>query len=186
MNTLGYVLLSLLSIKPYTGYELVQIMQTASWQAKHSQIYPLLAKLEQEELLTFEHVEQIGKPNKKIYSISQKGVALLKQWIVEPPATPIIRDEFLMKMYAISLTDTDTAKRLVHERLSTYEEKVASRKATIQNLEEEHKETIKDITSKHFGRYIFFQRRLRLEQEEISWCKWVISLLEKGDGGADK
>lgn len=179
MNTLGYVLLSLLSVKPYTGYELVQIMQTASWQAKHSQIYPLLAKLEQKELLTFEHVEQIGNPNKKIYSISDKGVALLKQWIAEPPATPIIRDEFLMKMYAISLTDTETAKRLVQERLSTYKEKAASREAAIKRLEQENNENIKDITSKHFGRYIFFERRLRLEKEEISWCKWVLSLLEK-------
>ncbi|MGG3574026.1 PadR family transcriptional regulator [Bacillus gobiensis] len=179
MNTLGYVLLSLLSVKPYTGYELVQIMQTASWQAKHSQIYPLLAKMEQEELLTFEHVEQIGKPNKKIYSISDKGVALLKQWITESPATPIIRDEFLMKMYAISLTDTETAKRLVQERLSTYKEKADSREAAIKSLEQENNENIKDITSKHFGRFIFFERRLRLEKEEISWCKWVLSLLEK-------
>ncbi|MGE5704989.1 MAG: PadR family transcriptional regulator, partial [Clostridia bacterium] len=41
----------MLSRKPCSGYELAQYLEVF-WQAKHSQIYPLLSKLEQEEMLT--------------------------------------------------------------------------------------------------------------------------------------
>ncbi|MFD2616013.1 PadR family transcriptional regulator [Terrilactibacillus laevilacticus] len=178
MNTLGYVLLSIISIRPYTGYELVQIMAAASWKANHSQIYPLLSKLEQQEMLSFEYVEQIGKPNKKIYSITEKGEEALKDWIVSESPDPIIRDEFMMKIYAMKLIDTNTAKSLIEKRLAIFEEKVTSREATLQAIEKNHQETLKDITSKQFGRYIFFKRKHQMEKEEISWCKWVLSLID--------
>ncbi|MTT31356.1 PadR family transcriptional regulator [Terrilactibacillus sp. BCM23-1] len=178
MNTLGYVLLSIISVRPYTGYELVQIMAAASWKAKHSQVYPLLSKLEQQSLLTFEYVEQMGKPNKKIYSITEKGEEALIDWIKSDSPEPIIRDEFLMKIYAMRLIDMNMAKSLIEKRLAIFEEKVTSREATLQAIEKKHQEKIKDITSKQFGRYVFFKRRHQMEKEEILWCKWVLSLID--------
>ncbi|OMI10545.1 hypothetical protein BVL54_15285 [Bacillus paralicheniformis] len=64
INTLGYAILSVLGRRPCSGYELVQYLEVV-WPAKHSQIYPLLNKMEQEKFLEYEHVEQIGKPDKK-------------------------------------------------------------------------------------------------------------------------
>lgn len=45
MNSLGYTLLSMLVRKPCSGYELKGYLELF-WQAHHSQIYPLLNKLE--------------------------------------------------------------------------------------------------------------------------------------------
>ena len=36
-----------------------------------------------------------------------------------------------------------------------------------------------DTMSKHFGRYLLFNRRNMLEKEEVSWCKWVLNFIEK-------
>jgi PadR family transcriptional regulator AphA len=44
MNTLSYVLLSVLLASPKSGYELKQLI-TVFWEAHHSQIYTTLANL---------------------------------------------------------------------------------------------------------------------------------------------
>ncbi len=175
MNSLGYALLSLLTRKSCTGYELQQMME-AFWQARHSQIYPLLAKLEEEGMISVEYVEQSGKPDKKVCTITQKGKDVLREWIqTEPASPPIQRDEFLIKVYAISLLDKKVAIRLFQERIALYENRVAEWEKEIVRMEKEWGAGI--VTSGHFGRYVIYQRRLRLDREELSWCRWVIRQL---------
>ncbi|MCQ6275821.1 PadR family transcriptional regulator [Bacillus sp. V3B] len=62
INTLGYAIFGALDRKPCSGYELAQYLEVV-WPAKHSQIHPMLTKMEQKELLVHEHVEQTGKPD---------------------------------------------------------------------------------------------------------------------------
>ena len=50
MIGLAYALLGMLARKPCSGYELMKLLKLF-WQAQHSQIYPLLAKLEKEGLV---------------------------------------------------------------------------------------------------------------------------------------
>ncbi len=177
--SLEYALLSMLVRKPCSGYELGQLLDVF-WQAKHSQIYPLLTRLEQEDLLGYEHVEQSGKPDKKIYFLTDKGREHLQKWISKPPAVPIQRDEFLIKAYAIWLTDIETAKQLFTDRIAAFEQKVKYREGVLHEMEKEFGDKMEEITSRHFGRYILFQRRLALDKEEIAWCHWVLDLLNKG------
>ncbi|MBA9025975.1 MULTISPECIES: PadR family transcriptional regulator [Bacillaceae] len=175
MNTLGYAILSALGRKPCSGYELVQYLD-AVWPAKHSQIYPRLSKMEQNGLLVFEEVVQTGKPDKKIFSITEKGRETLEKWVTESPSDPIMRDEFLIKINSIWLSDEESAKKLIQDRISNLEQKVAYRADTIAELEQKHRE---NTMSKHFGRYLLFNRRNMMDKEEISWCEWVLNLLEK-------
>src|SRR5947209_1196915 len=85
INTLSYGLLSLLTQKPCTGYDLMGKINLF-WPAGHGQIYPLLAKLEQDGLITFERVEQTEKPDKKVYTLTDKGGDALKMWLTSPTA----------------------------------------------------------------------------------------------------
>ena len=177
MNALAYALLSMLYRKPFSGYDLKKMMELF-WQAKHSQIYPLLAKLEREELVTFELISQSSKPDKKIYSITDKGMAMLKSWIVdEPAAVPVMRDEFLVKLYAIGLTDPATARRIFDDRLLAKKVAIARLQKEIDLMESQKDDSLTDITNKQFGRYLLYKRKLRLEEEEIEWVYWALSLL---------
>ncbi len=58
------------------------------WHARYSQIYPELAKLEVEELATFEVVAQHDLPAKKVYTITEKGREALKEWVTTPNTLP--------------------------------------------------------------------------------------------------
>ena len=175
MNTLGYAILSALSIKPCSGYDLAAYLE-AVWPAQHSQIYPMLTKMEQKELLVYELIEQIGKPNKKVFSITDKGKEILKQWTATSPSESIIRDEFLIKMYSIWLSNEENAINLVEDRISDLQEKMGSLSKKIEKIEQE-KEL--DSMSRNFGRYVLYNRKYRLAEEEKSWCQWVLDLIKK-------
>ena len=175
MNSLSYALLAMLARKPCSGYELAKMMEVF-WQAKHSQIYPLLSKLEEQSYLTAENVEQTGKPNKKIYSITETGKEILRKWLPRLPALPVTRDEFLIKAYAISLTDPMTFKRLIDNRIEHYKNLNEARIEKIHDIHERNG-GVPEFGHVEFGRYIVHQRKLQMEQEEITWCSWVLEIL---------
>ncbi|MCA1730348.1 MAG: PadR family transcriptional regulator [Actinobacteria bacterium] len=68
MSTLGYVILGLLAREQLSGYDLMNRMQervSFFWQARHSQIYPELARLEERGMVTHRVVEQQDRPDKR-------------------------------------------------------------------------------------------------------------------------
>ena len=80
---LKYALLAMLSYKPMTGYELEQFISTTIahfWSAKLSQIYRSLKELEEGGLLESHIEEQEGKPDKRIYTLTELGETELHHW----------------------------------------------------------------------------------------------------------
>src|SRR5919205_4499272 len=99
--TLSYGLLGLLARKPLSGYDLAQQMKRRvglMWSALPSQIYPELARLEKQGLVTHHVVEQPDyRPDKKVYEITEAGREALRHWVSEPTVVTTLRDEFLLK-----------------------------------------------------------------------------------------
>lgn len=84
---LKYALLGFLNYQPYTGYELKQTMDVSTanfWHAKQSQIYMTLKKLEAGNLVTSEIEPQEGRPNRRVYTITQAGRSDLQSWLSKP------------------------------------------------------------------------------------------------------
>ncbi|MDF2960244.1 MAG: hypothetical protein K0S39_1979 [Paenibacillus sp.] len=183
MNTLSYGLLAILTGCPRTGYELMQQIQPL-WRAKHSQIYPLLAKMEQSGYVRFVSVAQKEKPDKKIYSITEQGLAKLRQWIPETTCEPVKRDELLLKAYCLSLTDPDTAKSLIQARITLFESKLEKYTRLLAELKKETdtEDGEPSFTSPQFGHYILLRRAAGNAQAELEWCSWVLSLLNRQEG----
>jgi DNA-binding PadR family transcriptional regulator len=177
MNSLAFALLAMLARKDCTGYELTKLLELF-WQAKHSQIYPLLAKLEREEYVMHTYVVQKKKPDKKIYRITEKGKERLSEWIGKDPAEPVHRDEFLTKVYAIWLTDHSRAKELFRQRIAFFEQKLERLNQKIDEMEQEIDGSPLHMGTPFFGRYVIYIRKRDLSEEEIRWCRWVVSLLE--------
>ncbi|RAP74536.1 PadR family transcriptional regulator [Paenibacillus montanisoli] len=176
MNTLSYGLLSMLVRKPCTGYELTKLLRLF-WQAKHSQIYPLLAMLERENLVTFELIGQTGKPDKKLYTITESGEGALRSWILEAPATENLeRDEFLIKVYAVGLIGKAEAMQLFQERSEALQERLHRLEAEMElmNMDEVR---VTDYASKQFGRFLLYRRKVGLLKEELSWIDWATPLI---------
>ncbi|GCE30566.1 negative transcription regulator PadR [Dictyobacter alpinus] len=181
VTTLGYALLSLLAVKSYTGYDLGRLMRSpisVFWEARYSQIYPELSRLESQGLVTYQAVTQHDFPDKKIYTITDDGRALLRIWATEPVDPPVIRDELVIKAYSLWMVDPEPAQELFryHEqyhlaKLQQYEE--------VQRDLEASPEALNDPTSPTFAQYIILQRDLGFEREYAVWCHWVVERLEQ-------
>jgi PadR family transcriptional regulator, regulatory protein AphA len=179
MNTLGYGLLSLLSHSPLSGYDLMLRIQPL-WPAKHSQIYPLLANLEKEEQVRFEVVAQSDKPDKKVYSITDQGIASLQEWLSEPASDPVLRDELMLKAYCLSLVDAAISRKLFVSRLDFYRGRMKFLEDKISQMRDMYGLNTGEIpaySSSHFGFYVLLHKAFLTCRTDIEWCEWVLGVL---------
>ncbi|MFC5530396.1 PadR family transcriptional regulator [Cohnella yongneupensis] len=180
MNTLSYGLLSILAQSSFSGYDLMLRLQPF-WPAKHSQIYPLLASLEKEEYVSYEHVAQSDKPDKKVYSLTDKGKQALRDWLSEPAAEPVTRDELMLKAYCLSNTDPEGARRLFSARLEYYRKRLRQHEDKAALLRERGEFPMNGeappFESIRFGSYILVEKALRTTRSNIEWTEWALSLL---------
>lgn len=96
------VLLGLLAIEPMTGYDLGLTIRASVghfWNESYGQIYPNLKKLAGGGLVTCRTARQNGKPDRRIYTITEKGRRRLTEWLAVPPQPEIPRNELLLKLF---------------------------------------------------------------------------------------
>ncbi|MGI5485939.1 PadR family transcriptional regulator [Microtetraspora malaysiensis] len=123
--SLRIALLGLLSVSgPASGYDLTKRFETSLahvWQAGHSQIYPELAKMAADGLIT---VEAEGARGRKIYTITPDGRSELHRWLTEytPSAAP--RSEIALQAFLTPLLDTAEAIALVERMKADFEDRL--------------------------------------------------------------
>ncbi|KRF02421.1 hypothetical protein ASG89_24420 [Paenibacillus sp. Soil766] len=174
MNTLSYGLLSLLTKNSRSGYELMQHIQPF-WSAKHSQIYPLLAQLEQKGHVAFVHVLQSDKPDKKVYSITEQGKDALRGWIAEPTDEPVTRDELALKMYCIGLVDKEQARNMLAVREVYYRKKKERFNTLMDKLQQGSEKPLDqlEIGDDAFGMYVLVHKATMKVDTDLYWCEWM-------------
>lgn len=100
---LKYVLLGFLNYQPMTGYELERHIQSSTanfWHAKLSQIYTTLKTLEQAGFVVSEMESQEGRPDRRIYTITEAGRNDLLQWLAQPLVElETVKSTFLLKLF---------------------------------------------------------------------------------------
>lgn len=72
MNNIQKVILKKLSNGQHTGYELTKLFAKTTGNS-HQQIYRELKDLMRKGFISVEHVEQSGKPDKKVYTLVKSG-----------------------------------------------------------------------------------------------------------------
>lgn len=99
--SIKHAILGILSRLPLTGYDLKKIMQDSAympWSGNNNQIYKALVELLEEGCLTNEVRHQASAPSKKIYTITDRGLAELKQWALATPEPPEFRKMILIQL----------------------------------------------------------------------------------------
>lgn len=181
LSSLGSALLGLLARGAYSGYDLLQLMQrpvSLFWYANHSQIYTELTRLEAQGYVTHQLIVQKDKPDKKVYSITDQGLMALREWTIQPLGKIEVRDEFLLKVFSLWLIDRDSAINLFEGQLAKLTKIQVSLEQMMNNLKQESGCELKIRTFPAFSQYILLERSIRRNHEYLSWCEWVIELLQ--------
>ena len=110
---LKYAILGFLSYTPMTGYDIKLRMDRSTshfWHAKLSQIYTTLKSLEEENCVKSSIVEQSERPDRRIYTVTDRGHSELKKWLDEPYTECSPKKETLvLKMFFAARMDRDAA-----------------------------------------------------------------------------
>ena len=84
---LTHAILVSLSEQSGSGYELARRFDRSIghfWRATHQQIYRTLRTMADDGLVQATEVPQQGRPDKKVYAVSEAGRAHLTAWIADP------------------------------------------------------------------------------------------------------
>ena len=116
-----HAVLALLADRPAHGYEikrgLEQRFGSVVAPLNAGQVYTTLQRLERDELVTDDAVAQSGRPDKRVYRLTDAGRQALEEWLGVPSAPTRLRDDFFMKLvFAQSLGLADPAALIARQR----------------------------------------------------------------------
>ncbi len=183
MNTLSYALLGLLARQPLSGYDLAQYMKkrvAPMWSALPSQIYPELARLEKQGMVTHYVVEQQDhRPDKKVYEMTGAGREALHQWVTEPTPSASVRDEFVLKAYSLWLAEPSGAIAQFREQERLHRQQLTEHEETLERLKREWGPALEQEDSPLFGSSLALYYGIAYERSYAGWCQWVLNEYER-------
>lgn len=118
------ICLGVLTFGDMAGYDIKKYFEAAFshfYVAGFGSIYPALARLTDEGLVTVTSVEQEKRPAKKVYAITDAGRAALQAVLMETAPRHKVRSEFLVLMYFAHLLPPQRLAQVVQRRLAEWE-----------------------------------------------------------------
>jgi len=130
-----YAILGLLHSRDMHGYRIKNHIERDfghMWSINYGQIYPTLKKMKEEELVTVVEVIQVGKPHRKLYSITPDGRAAFTHWLESSPEKKmLLRDPFLTRFVFFGFGEKDQALKIIEGQIKLYEEQFKHRQDNI-------------------------------------------------------
>jgi DNA-binding PadR family transcriptional regulator len=127
--SLAHVILGLLQQQERTGYDLktecFDQCIAHLWPADQAQIYRTLDKLEAQGWIVCTVQIQHDRPNRKVYQITDAGVAELTQWLQTHQPLPILREPLLVQLHFAAQLPNDAIIHLLEQELEARREKLA-------------------------------------------------------------
>ena len=179
---LADAILACLTEHPMTGYELAKTFESSIgffWKTDHQQIYRELSRLRDRGHIQGREVVQSGKPNKLVYTLTSEGRAAFRHWAARPSTPASIKDDLLVRLYALGSVDiaplrTDLMARLEHHR-DRYE-----------RFERILKKRFPQGTASpaDLGKLLSLRLGLRHERMVTEWCEEAITALSDLTGAS--
>ncbi len=116
-----HAVLALLADAPAHGYEIKRGLEerfgTVIAPLNAGQVYTTLQRLQRDRLVTDDPVTQSGRPDKRVYRLTDAGHEALAEWLGAPSAPTRLRDDFFMKLVlAHSMGLADPAVLIARQR----------------------------------------------------------------------
>ncbi|MGW4718105.1 PadR family transcriptional regulator [Nocardia sp. NPDC004260] len=173
---LEHALLVSLTERAGSGYELARRFDKSIgyfWSATHQQIYRVLKRMEESGWVDGETVIQEGRPDKKVYSVSETGRAELARWIAEPSDSATPRNELAVKIRAAAYGDI-TALRA---EVARHRDQHAQRLELYRHIEKHDFPAPERLAGTALHQYLVLRAGVRVEAGFVEWCDEVLQAL---------
>jgi len=172
--SLRYFVLGLISRQPMSGYDVKRYLDSLSWligNPSFGSLYPALHGLLEDGLVAVEVQPQPGKPDRKIYTITEAGRHGLTEWANRPAGAEASLRAFAMRLLlAGTLSPQSLREHLARRRVQVAEQRAAlQREASAEG----------EVTD--LKQHLALDYGLALADAELAWLDGVLSHLTRSD-----
>lgn len=184
--SLRHAILVLLDDHEASGYDLAREFAQGIghvWNATHQQIYLELGRLNDDGLVEFRHVAQAGRPDKKLYRITDAGYRELRAWMNEPAPKPRLRDALMIKIAGGHLADKANLLAELRAQMDEHRETMA----TFRRMEAAYNRLPPEAREDKLYEWLALRRGLLTEESWMNWAREVEAVLQQKldeEGGA--
>ncbi|HAY84333.1 MAG TPA: PadR family transcriptional regulator [Chloroflexi bacterium] len=158
-----YLFLALLSKQPTHGYDLLQtyeqLFSAVLPPLNAGQIYTTLSRLERDGLVQKFTVEQVGKPDKQIYQLTDQGRQTLTDWFIEPLTGPRLKDNFFIKLISAQISHLAQTQQLIE----------GQRKQYLQSMHDLNNLALSKEISENPNKFLLIQGAILHLKADLTW-----------------
>ena len=179
--SLPHALLGVINYAPLTGYDLKTAFNASVnmfWNASLPQIYRTLHRMEKDGWVRSRIEHQEGKPNRKIYEITDQGRKALRTWLAGPLEVHQVKDQMMLKVFFGNQMDPhdllEQIKTLRKTQIKFLQKSEADFKQSADHYAAQlnaHDDVRFWLLTLDFGR--------RKAQTVVDWCNAALEVLEK-------
>ncbi len=168
-----------------SGYELANRFDRSIgyfWAATHQQIYKTLRAMDADGWVSVEVVAQHGRPDKKVYSVTDSGRAELERWIAEPltgrgsSVTDARTRELAVKLRGAAYGSMESTGAL-HEQIHGLRTERAALLDTYLGYAKRQFPDPSTLTGSALHQYLVLRGGIRAEQGSVDWLDEVLLAL---------
>jgi DNA-binding PadR family transcriptional regulator len=172
---LGDAILACLTERPMSGYELAKTFDSSLgffWKADHQQIYRELTRLRDRGHIRGREVVQSGKPNKLVYTLTPEGRAAFRHWGARPSVPASIKDDLLVRLYALDSVDVEPLRTDLMARLEHHRDRFTRYERILNKRFPDGTASAADT-----GKLLGLRMGMRYERAVAEWCEEAIDAL---------
>jgi DNA-binding PadR family transcriptional regulator len=179
---LADAILACLTEHPMTGYELAKTFDSSIgffWKTDHQQIYRELSRLRDRGYIQGREVVQSGKPNKLVYTLTTAGRAAFRHWAARPSTPASIKDDLLVRLYALDSVDIAAVRADLMARLEHHRDRYERYERILKKRFPQGTASPADM-----GKLLSLRLGLRHERMVTEWCEEAVTALSELSGAS--
>ncbi|GES30871.1 PadR family transcriptional regulator [Streptomyces angustmyceticus] len=179
---LKHAVLAALLDGEYSGYQLAKAFDAGVanfWHALPQQLYAELARLEAAGLISGRQVIQETRPNKRLFQVTDEGLAELERFAAAASKPSFIRDDLLVKVQAVDRIDAAPVIEQLEERARVAAAKAEVFTQLLARLRGGLDEAEFLARGARLGPYLTCLRGLGFERETRDWCERIAGVLRE-------
>ncbi|BBA96037.1 putative PadR-like family transcriptional regulator [Actinacidiphila reveromycinica] len=179
---LRHAVLAALLDEELSGYQLAKAFDRGVanfWQAAPQQLYAELPKLERAGLVTGRRVAQEGRPDKRVYQVTDLGLAELERFAGTTGKPSLIRDDLMVKVQAADHVDPDVLTARLAERTAFAQARIELFEGLLRTMRGDATEEEYLRGGSRIGPYLTCLRGLAFERANREWYEHTAAVLRE-------
>lgn len=174
---LSHAIMTALMDRQLSGYDLAKQFDVSLgffWSASHQQIYQQLKTLTAASHVAVTEVAQSGKPDKRLYELTEAGRNVLVDWVAGETKRKPARDDLFVKLYNMGVVEASLLLKLVLNRQTEHRQRLA----LYERIRERGYQQPDTLDQQQQGRFLALLAGIYQEQAALQWCDEATQLLQ--------